>query len=205
MSVSEMKRRRMPEEDYSVGLLKPPETFVTDSDEINAAERGTVTHFVMQHLDISKTETEQQIKEQTEDMIKSGMLTLKQGAAVDTAAVFGFFESEIGKRLKNAERFEREYDFYMLISPEEAESKLDTTGAEDVILQGIADCFFYTDDGIVLIDYKTDRVSKSGAALRSEAYRVQMEYYARGLSAIFNLPVKERYLYFLSCGEVVKV
>ena len=89
--------------------------------------------------------------------------------------------------------------------PEEAEPSLDTTGAEDVILQGIADCFFYTDDGIVLIDYKTDRVSKSGAALRSEAYRVQMEYYARGLSAIFNLPVKERYLYFLSCGEVVKV
>lgn len=205
MSVSEMKRRRMPEEDYSVGLLKPPETFVTDSDEINAAERGTVTHFVMQHLDIGKTETEQQIKEQTEDMIKSGMLTLKQGAAVDTAAVFGFFESDIGKRLKKAEWFEREYDFYMLIPPEEAEPRLDTTGAEDVILQGIADCFFYTDDGIVLIDYKTDRVSKSGAALRSEAYRVQMEYYARGLSAIFNLPVKERYLYFLSCGEVVKV
>ena len=54
-----MKRRRMPEEDYSVGLLKAPKTLVTGTEEINAAERGTVTHFVLQHIDISKTETEE--------------------------------------------------------------------------------------------------------------------------------------------------
>lgn len=205
MSVSEMKRRRMPEEDYSVGLLKAPKTLVTGTEEINAAERGTVTHFVLQHIDISKTETEEQIKEQTDDMVRSGILTLRQSKAVNTAAVFGFFESEVGRRLKASERFEREYDFYMLIPPDEAEPGLNTEGAEDVILQGIADCFFYTDSGIVLIDYKTDRVSRDGAHKRAEIYRIQMEYYARGLEAILQVPVEEKYLYFLSCGETVRM
>lgn len=203
MSVSEMKRRRMPEEDYSYGLLKRPQSLMTDRDEMNSAEKGTVTHFVLQHMDILDTESEESVKAQADKMVENGLLTLKQREAVDTDAVFGFFDSELGRRLKAAEKYEREFDFYMLIPPTEAESGINADGADDVILQGIADCFFYTDDGIILIDYKTDRVGKSGVNQRSEIYRIQMEYYARGLEAVLKLPVKEKYLYFLNCNEAV--
>lgn len=205
MSVSELKRRRMPEEDYSTGLLKMPRSLITDTSEIGAAERGTITHYVLQHIDTKRTETYTNVEKQVEEMTASGMISTRQRGAVDVEAIFGFFDSELGKRLKASKRVEREFDFYMLVSPDEIGENISCGNAEDVILQGIADCFFFEDDGAVLIDYKTDRVGRSGAEARSEIYRVQIEYYARGLEAIFGVPIKEKYLYFLNCGEAVKM
>lgn len=204
LSVSELKRRRMPDEDYSTGLLRTPSALITDTSEIGAAERGTITHFVLQHIDIAKTERKTQIEEQIRDMTASGMISEAQGEVVDVDSIYSFFASDLGIRLKNSDKFEREFDFYMLVSPNEVDKDV-AGGADDVILQGIADCFFYEDDGVVLIDYKTDRVGKSGIQKRSELYRLQIEYYSRGLEAILGTSIKERYLYFLNCGEAVKM
>ncbi len=205
LSVSELKRRRMPEEDYSVGLLKMPQGISKASSELNAAEKGTITHFVLQQLDISRTDNEQQIKQQTEELILRGVISKNQGDAVNISAICGFFASELGQRLKRAKRVEREFDFYMLIPPDEVGADLCTDGADDIILQGIADCFFYEDDAVVLIDYKTDRVGRDSAAKRSEIYRMQIDYYARGLADILKVPVKEKYIYFLNCSTAVKM
>lgn len=205
LSVSEIKRRQMPEENYGVSLLKPERGLLIDKAELSAAERGTVTHFVLQHLEVQKTSTFDDIKEQVNEMVKKGMLTQKQGEAVNINSVYGFFNCELGKRLKSAKKFEREFDFYMLVPPNEIDKAVDGSDADEIILQGIADCFFYENDGIVLIDYKTDRVGKGGAEKRSEIYKIQLEYYARGLSEILDMPVKEKYIYFLNCGEAVKM
>ena len=205
LSVSELKRRQMPEEDYSTGLLKAQRGFLSDKAELSAAERGTVTHFVLQHMDIQKSSSVNEIKVQIEEMVQNGMITENQGNAVNIDAVYNFFDSELGKRLKAAKKFNREFDFYMLVQPDEVEKNIRNDAADEVILQGIADCFFYEDDGVVLLDYKTDRVGKSGAEERSTIYKTQIEYYARGLSEILDVPVKERYIYFLNCGEAVKM
>ncbi len=205
MSVSELKRRRAPEVDYSVGLIKADGILISGADEINSAERGTITHYVMQRLDLTAVESEQQISTQIDEMVTRGAISQAQREVVDVKSIAEFFEHDLGKRLKGATRYEREYDFYMLMPPNEIDESFDCEGADDVILQGIADCFFYEDDGIVLIDYKTDRVGKSSVNERSEFYRLQIECYARGLENILGCKVKERYLYFLNCGEAVKV
>ena len=203
LSISELKRRRMPEEDFSRGLIRNPVTISEESDGFDAAEKGTITHFVLQHLDLKNCETEDKILAQIEAMVDSGMITKQQKEAVNTATITSFFMSDLGTRLRNAEKIEREFDFYMLVPPSELDSSIKSEYADDIILQGIADCFFYDGDGIVLIDYKTDRVGKDGATKRSERYRVQIDYYAKGLSEILGLPVKEKYLYFLNCLEAV--
>ncbi len=205
LSVSELKRRNMPDEDFSTGLLKLPTAMPEEKEDINAQERGVITHYVLQHIEISKTDTNGQIEKQIQNMINRGVISEAQGSVVDTSAIYGFFLSDIGTRLKAAKRVERELDFYMLVPPNEVDSNIKADGADEVILQGIADCLFFEDDGIVLIDYKTDRVGKSGAEKRSYIYKTQIEYYARGIAEIFNLPVKESYLYFLNCGESVKM
>lgn len=204
MSVSELKRRRMPEEDYSLGLIAPTEDFVMVGEEISATERGTITHFVLQHLDIGKTDTKEQIKEQIDGMVIKGIISPEQGESIDVYGIWTFFTGELGKRLKASERYEREFEFYMTISPDEIGEE-QTDGADDVLLQGIADMFFYESDGVVLVDYKTDRVSKNMAQERSKKYKLQIEYYAKGIEQILNLPVKEKYLYFLNCGEEIKM
>ena len=72
---------------------------------------------------------------------------------------------------------------------------------EKVILQGIIDAFIMEDDGIILVDYKTDRV-KDGEELRNR-YQKQIELYSEALEQILGKKVKRRVLYSFSLGEEV--
>ena len=74
---------------------------------------------------------------------------------------------------------------------------------EMVVVQGIADCVFVENGELVIVDYKTDRV-KSPAEL-VERYRAQLDVYARALSAVLQLPVRECLLYSFALGQVVKI
>lgn len=204
LSVSELKRRQMPEDDYTVNLISPKSGLIHNTDEISAAERGTVTHYVMQHIDIHRTDGADDIISQINDMTNSGMINRAQRDAVDIKAIAAFFESPLGTRLKAARDYRREFDFYMLVPAKEAEPTADENGG-DIMVQGIADCLFFEEDGIVLIDYKTDRVSADGVQKRSEMYRIQTDYYARGLTEVLGMPITEKYLYFLNCGAAVKM
>ena len=76
--------------------------------------------------------------------------------------------------------------------------------ARCTLLQGSVDCFFEEDGGLVVVDYKTDRVAgEEQLAARAESYRIQLDTYAYALRRIFGLPVRERILYFLRPGRSV--
>ncbi len=204
MSVSEVKRRQSGN-DVFVGSLVPAESLISTTDEISGTEKGTITHYVIQHIDEKKTDTLYDVQEQIDNMVRKGIINLEQREVVDEESIHKFFLSDIGVRLKNSSKIEREYDFYMLADYSEIDKDANTELGEKVILQGISDCFFYEDDGVVLIDFKTDRVSTETVSKRAEAYRLQMEYYEKGLSEVLEVNVKEKYLYFLSCGELIKI
>ena len=72
---------------------------------------------------------------------------------------------------------------------------------EKVILQGIIDAFIMEEEGIILVDYKTDRV-KDGEELRNR-YQKQIDLYSEALEQILGKKVKRRVLYSLSLGEEV--
>ena len=72
---------------------------------------------------------------------------------------------------------------------------------EKVILQGIIDAFIMEEDGIILVDYKTDRV-KDGEELRNR-YQKQIDLYSKALEQILGKKVKRRVLYSFSLGEEV--
>ena len=74
---------------------------------------------------------------------------------------------------------------------------------EKVILQGIIDAFIMEEDGIILVDYKTDRV-KDGEELRNR-YQKQIDLYSEALEQILGKKVKRRVLYSFSLGEEVEL
>ena len=80
------------------------------------------------------------------------------------------------------------------------DSSVDST-TEKVILQGIIDAFIMEEDGIILVDYKTDRV-KDGEELRNR-YQKQIDLYSEALEQILGKKVKRRVLYSFSLGEEV--
>ena len=77
---------------------------------------------------------------------------------------------------------------------------------EELLLQGVVDCCLEEDGALVIIDYKTDNVrAEEEIASRAGLYRGQLLAYAEALSRIFEKPVKEGVLFFLTPGREVRV
>jgi ATP-dependent helicase/nuclease subunit A len=70
---------------------------------------------------------------------------------------------------------------------------------ETVLIQGIIDVFFEEEDGVVLLDYKTDSVG----TLRElwNRYETQLDYYQEAIEKIFGKKVKECILYSFHLGK----
>ena len=160
---------------------------------LSATEKGTATHLVLQVMDFGKTERLRQ----------EGFLSEREAGAVDAAAIGRLFASPLGKRMLTAPRMEREFHFSLLC---EAGDFFPGAQGEQVLLQGVVDCFLEDADGITVIDYKTDRVkNRAEAEARAKAYTGQLRAYAGALERICRKPVKECLLYFLRAGETVPV
>ena len=97
--------------------------------------------------------------------------------------------------LYREQHFMQEVEYEKLF-PEDGEDNV-----EKVILQGIIDAFIMEEEGIILVDYKTDRV-KDGEELRNR-YQKQIDLYSKALEQILGKKVKRRALYSFSLGEEV--
>lgn len=106
-----------------------------------------------------------------------------------------FKKAYLEKRLFREKHFMRALPYHSLF-PERAEE-------DEVLLQGIIDAFIVEDDGIILVDYKTDRV-REGEELR-ERYQKQIMLYSDALEAILGKKVKRRVLYSFYLGEEVEI
>ena len=71
---------------------------------------------------------------------------------------------------------------------------------EEVLLQGVVDCWFDGPEGITVLDFKSDRVRPGGEAARGEEYRPQLEAYSRALERITGRRVAHRILWFFATG-----
>ena len=59
--------------------------------------------------------------------------------------------------------------------------------------------YFEEEDGLVVLDYKTDKVYKIEELV--EKYHAQLDYYGRALEQITGKKVKEKVLYSFTLGE----
>jgi len=64
---------------------------------------------------------------------------------------------------------------------------------DPVFVQGIADCVFEEPEGLVLLDYKTDRVKTEEELLAR--YRQQLMFYKTAVARTLQKPVHAVYLY----------
>ena len=170
---------------------------------LTATEKGTATHLVLQVMDFGKTGSLDAIEGEIQRLLREGFLSEREARAVDAKAIAGLFASPLGKRMLAAPRMEREFHFSLLC---EAGDFFPGAQGEQVLLQGVVDCFLEDEDGITVIDYKTDRVkNRAEAEARARAYTGQLRAYAGALRRICGKPVKACLLYFLRAGETVPV
>lgn len=181
-------------------LCKPK--FLAGKTALTGAERGTALHLVMQDLDFFCEPDERSVRAQIEAMRAQRKLTEEQAKAADVHAIVRFLRSDLAARIRKSKQVEREYRF-SLLRPVRDFSSLDAD--DSVLLQGVVDCFFEEDGELVVVDFKTDHVSRAQLDERAEHYRPQLEAYSMALMRVMGKKVKEKVLYFFSAREEVRL
>lgn len=169
---------------------------------LTAAERGTATHMLLQFMDYSRAVTRGGIEKELKRLEAGGFLSARQASAVNTEAVLKLFTSELGQRIKSADRLHRELRFSLLCP---VDSVFPDGEGEQLLLQGVIDCCLEENGKLVIIDYKTDRVSGRALYERAQLYAGQVRAYALAAERMLGLPVSECILYFLHTGEAVRI
>ena len=227
-SVSELKHRAMrrvfeqeeqeavrlfPEEEiipYIPGFIRREEGLADEDGISQGALRGTAMHRVMECYDFTADLLPEQ---QIEEMRKKELLSEEMERLVKLPLIESFLSSEIGKRMKRAQEqglLYREKPFVMGLTGKELAAfgfaKENGESSDLTLVQGIIDVFWIEDGKIVLMDYKTDRVS-SEKELR-DRYQAQLALYAGALNRVFfkqGLTVKERLIYSFRLEKLIPV
>jgi ATP-dependent helicase/nuclease subunit A len=217
-SVSEVKRQReLQDEESGTEVLKTFRKPLTNRPRfmqekaLTPAERGTAMHAVMQQIDLNKPITFESVKSQLDSMVHRELLTLEQMEVIDIQQILQFFESELGARLLNANTVLREIPFSLSLPAREVYA--DWKGEDEaVLLQGIIDCVFEDEGGLVLLDFKTDGIHdrykggfEEARLILEDRYKVQIELYRKALEEIWKKKVAESYLFFFDGAHMMKM
>lgn len=170
---------------------------------LTPAERGTALHLVMQYIDFDACRSAADVGTEIGRLAEEEFITPQQAQAVEPEKVWGFFNSPLGRETVASPTLRREFKFSILVParqywPQAGEG-------ETVLLQGVVDCYFETDEGITVIDFKTDNVRGEALTARAAEYKPQLEAYAQALGEITGRPVVRRALWFFSEGKAVEV
>ena len=69
------------------------------------------------------------------------------------------------------------------------------------MVQGIVDVYFEEADELVIVDYKTDRVSNLQEL--KDRYRTQLDYYEEAIGRLTGKKVKEKVLYSFALEDTI--
>ncbi|OUN85847.1 helicase-exonuclease AddAB subunit AddA [Flavonifractor sp. An52] len=175
--------------------------FAAEEMGLTAAQQGTALHQVLQYIDFERSETVEGVRAEIARLVEQQYITPQQGEAVDPAPIAAFFRSDLGQQLLSSVSLRREFKFSIL---EPASRYYPQAGeGEQVLFQGVVDCYYETLEGITVVDFKTDRVTKRTVAERAEHYRPQLEAYSRALAEITGKQVIRRVLWFFALNQSV--
>ncbi|MTI65322.1 MAG: helicase-exonuclease AddAB subunit AddA [Firmicutes bacterium] len=207
ISVTDIKNassKNLDDINYKIPMMVEMPQFVEKEKEFTRAERGTIIHFVMQHLDLKTSLNEKDLKRQIDILVNKELLTEEEADVVDLNRIKNFFKSDIGKRMLNSESVFREAPFVLRKKACDVIEGLDEC-KEDILIQGIIDCYFKENDSIILLDYKTDLIINDDTERIKKIYTPQLRMYKEALEKITKQKVKETYIYLFNIDKYIKI
>ena len=211
-SVSELKKRIYLQESgemedseqlYEETELQPilPK-FMEEEVPLTGASRGTAYHRALELLNFAEDYDTEKLKNCLRKFTEDGKMTDEMRKAVCIRDFLKFLQTDSGKRMQACAKQNclfKEQPFVLGVPAtdlwkEEEEGEL-------VLVQGIIDVYFEEEDGLVVLDYKTDRVRESRELV--ERYHGQLDYYARALEQATGKTVKEKIIYSFTLGEEI--
>ncbi len=163
---------------------------------------GNAMHTIMQYIRFDVCMDHDGVAGEIQRLRREGYITEEQYSLANITHIAAFFQSDTGKRILKGETVLREFKFSIL---DNGENYCEGMENEQVLLQGVVDCALVEEDGITLIDFKTDRVTHETLKNTAEKYRTQVEAYAKALERIYQKPVKSALLYFFQISEFISI
>lgn len=213
-TVSELKIAAMAEKDEAAyhtfeekEIVPYIPAFRRDEERVSGTVRGNAYHRVMELLDFQRIMACKEKEERARALhdfllgeVESRRLSEEYFDAVSERKLLYFMNTDLAERMCKAQmegRLYREQPFVMGISADRLGKEF--PGEETVLIQGIIDVFFEEDEGLVLLDYKTDSIGSLKELWNR--YETQLDYYQEALQKLTGKPVKERILYSFRLGE----
>ena len=201
-SVTELAKNMSGEQTASLQIpslrqIDPPsETW--EPRKLTAAEIGSAMHMVMEKIDFAQALEKgiSYIDGMREELHEKGFLTDEERDAVRTEDIDAFFRTQIGARAAKAPVLCREKEFLLQ----------EIVDGEPTVVQGIIDCYFQDEEGLVLIDYKNSWVAdEEGEEQIIRRYAGQIDLYRRALQLAVGRPVDEAWLYLFRSRRFVPI
>ena len=176
--------------------------FESEGGRLSPTERGTALHKAVQFSDLALCVTADGARSEIERLRERHMLTNAEADCVDPKTISALVCSPLGKRMLAAKELRREFKFSLLIPAGEL---LEGAGEDELLLQGVVDCLFDEGEGFVIVDFKSDRVTRMTQPAAARRYAPQLGAYAKAMERIFQRPVVQKLLYFFRTGETVEI
>lgn len=215
-TVSELKKAAYLEEDeichelYAEPEVIPyvPDFIVKKEESAGGSRRGSAYHRVMELMDFSLALHAEDMEEKISGLRRKNISELRipaeEDALVNNRKILAFMQTDLAKRMGKAEqksRLYREQPFVLGVKASEVRN--DFPEDEDILVQGVIDVYFEEEDGLVLLDYKTDRVESGDELVKR--YRTQLDYYGEALERLTHKKVKEKLIYSFALHSVIEV
>ncbi len=219
LTVSKLYPGILDESDDGDQLVREPRIrplFLEENITVSGAERGIATHVFMQFCDFDFVERNG-IAAEIARLVSLGFITAEMAQRINTRHLSAFFDSALYKEMRKSEVLVREKRFNITVKAEnftESEETRDIVSGEEILVQGIIDCFFENGDGsYTLVDYKTDSFSYEDIKERplevkkelADRHRTQLSYYRDALERLSGRSVSKTLIYSFALGDSVEI
>ena len=207
LTATQLKGRFKDQEaaEFTDSAHKRPYAFRKPSDRNrtqSGTDYGTAFHTVMQYLDFRSCDCPENITKDIGRIVSAGLLAAQQADTIEAEKIFRFFQTPLGQKLRSGREVLREFKFSIL---DNAQTYYPGVQDDTILLQGVIDCAIIEDNGITVLDFKTDHVTQENIELKIAQYTVQVQTYAKALSRIYEKPISAAYIYFFAAEKLVSI
>lgn len=194
LSVSELKRLNNIydyTESQSVRSMEIP-SFINE-DEAVGAVYGTLLHNKMEKLDFERLNVDEVLEDVDDIDVRKKLYN----------DINKFLNSQLFSIIKGADKIYKEIPFNLNVSVKNIFGVDDASASDEIMVQGIIDLYAETQEGYIVVDYKSDHLFNSEEF--KARYQKQLEYYKLALETMTGKKVLGTYIYSFSMEKEIKI
>ncbi len=175
--------------------------FILEELTISPTDAGAATHLVLEHLDYARASDRADLRSQVAELLRKKLISAALAETVDLDSIVWLMSTDLGRLLqRNSKNLRRELPIYIARESDQAVPSSDPL--DRVMVRGRVDVLIPGDDGLTIVDFKTDRVTSQTVDARLDFYRPQLAAYRDAIQSILNQPVRSVMLVFLAARTI---